>query len=112
MTDHPLVLVGPMTVQCASQAASQSPLWLQVIQATGAIATTVGVLIALYIAVIRDPREASEERRHHVAQMDASTASKRNVSELRLEKWCPRVLERRCLVIRGGQSESTTQATR
>jgi hypothetical protein len=55
MTDHPLVLVGPMTAQCASQAASQSPLWLQVIQATGAIATTVGVLIALYIAVIRGP---------------------------------------------------------
>jgi hypothetical protein len=48
-----------------------TPLWLQTIQATGAIATTVGVLIALYIALIRDPREASEEHKHHVEQMAA-----------------------------------------
>ena len=45
--------------------------WLQVAQATGAIATTIGVLIALYIAVIREPRKAAEEHRHHVAQLDA-----------------------------------------
>ena len=45
--------------------------WLQVSQATGAIATTIGVLIALYIAVIREPRKAAEEHRHHVAQLDA-----------------------------------------
>jgi hypothetical protein len=30
-------------------------LWLQEIQAIGAVATTIGVLTALYIAVIRDP---------------------------------------------------------
>lgn len=48
-----------------------TPLWLQVIQAAGGIATTVGVLIALYIALIRDPREASAEHKHHVAQIEA-----------------------------------------
>ncbi len=36
-----------------------------------AVATTIGVLIALYVAVIREPRKAAEERRHHEAQMDA-----------------------------------------
>jgi hypothetical protein len=48
-----------------------APLWLQVIQAAGGIATTIGVLIALYIALIRDPREASAEHKDHVAQMEA-----------------------------------------
>jgi hypothetical protein len=40
-----------------------TPLWLQIIQAAGGIATTIGVLIALYIALIRDPREASAEHK-------------------------------------------------
>ena len=76
MTNHALALAGPMTAQCASQAVSQSPLWLQVIQAAGGFATTIGVLIAVYIAVIREPREASEVHRHHVAQMDALQRAK------------------------------------
>jgi hypothetical protein len=46
-------------------------LWLQEIQAIGAMATTIGVLTALYIAVIRDPRKASQEHRHHLERMDA-----------------------------------------
>ena len=46
-------------------------LWLQEIQAIGAVATTIGVLIALYIAVIRDPRKASSEHRHHLERMNA-----------------------------------------
>ena len=46
-------------------------LWLQEIQAIGAVATTIGVLIALYIAVIRDPRKASVEHRHHLERMNA-----------------------------------------
>jgi hypothetical protein len=50
---------------------SQPPLWLEVIQAVAAVATTIGVLVALYVAVIREPRKATEERRHHRAQMDA-----------------------------------------
>jgi hypothetical protein len=67
----PLEFVRQASAQCASQAASSSPSWLQEIQATGAVATTVGVLIALYIAVIRDPREASAEHQHQMAQMAA-----------------------------------------
>jgi hypothetical protein len=50
---------------------NQTALWLQEIQAVGAVATTIGVLIALYVAVVREPRKAAEERRHHEAQMDA-----------------------------------------
>jgi hypothetical protein len=50
---------------------SQSSQWLQFFQATAAIATTVGVLIALYLVVIRDPRQASEEHEHHVAKIEA-----------------------------------------
>jgi len=34
------------------------------------IATTIGVLIALYIALIRDPRESSAEHEHHLAQLE------------------------------------------
>lgn len=32
---------------------SQPPLWLEVIQAVAAVATTIGVLVALYVAVMR-----------------------------------------------------------
>ena len=46
-------------------------LWLQEVQAIGAVATTIGVLTALYIAVIRDPRKASQEHRHHSERMNA-----------------------------------------
>jgi hypothetical protein len=46
-------------------------LWLQEVQAIGAMATTIGVLTALYIAVIRDPRKASQEHRHHLERMNA-----------------------------------------
>jgi hypothetical protein len=35
------------------------------------VATTIGVLNALYIAVIRDPRKASQEHRHRLERMDA-----------------------------------------
>jgi hypothetical protein len=45
-------------------------LWLQEAQAIAAVATTIGVLIALYVAVIREPRKAAEERRHHEERMD------------------------------------------
>jgi len=64
MTSHALVLG-------ASPAVSQPPHWLYVAQATGAVATTIGVLVALYIAVVREPRKDASERRHHAAQIDA-----------------------------------------
>ncbi|HEX3289570.1 MAG TPA: hypothetical protein VHT50_34075 [Mycobacterium sp.] len=71
MTVHVPASVVRFTAECAPQAVSPSPSWLQVIQATGSIATAVGVLIALYVAAIREPRKAADERRHHVAQMNA-----------------------------------------
>lgn len=56
------------------------------IQAIGSIATTIGVLIALYIAVIRDPGEGSEEHRHHVAQMDALARARADRARAQAEK--------------------------
>lgn len=58
-----------IAAQCESQGTG-SPIWLQVTQAASAVSTTVGVLIALYIALIREPREAFEAHKHHVARMD------------------------------------------
>jgi hypothetical protein len=71
MNSHALALVDQLIAQCALQAATQSPHWLQAIQATGGIATTVGVLTALYIAAIREPRKDAVERREHLAQVSA-----------------------------------------
>jgi hypothetical protein len=50
---------------------SQSPQWIQITQAIGSVATTIGVLTALYIAVIRDPRKASQEHIHHLERLNA-----------------------------------------
>jgi hypothetical protein len=50
---------------------TQAPLWFQITQAAAAVATTVGVLIALYVAIIREPRKAAAEHRRHKAQMEA-----------------------------------------
>lgn len=47
------------------------PTWYVAIQAAAAVATTVGVLIALYVAVVREPRKAAEERERHQAEMTA-----------------------------------------
>lgn len=47
------------------------PTWYVAIQAAAAVATTVGVLIALYVALVREPRKAAEERKRHQAEIDA-----------------------------------------
>jgi hypothetical protein len=49
------------------------PTWYVVIQAAAAIASTVGVLIALYVALIREPNKAAEERKRYQAEMKALT---------------------------------------
>ena len=64
MTNDALAFVGHIS-------ANQTPVWLQEVQAIAGIATTIGVLIALYIAAIREPRKDAAERRHHAAQIDA-----------------------------------------
>lgn len=89
MISHALVLGGPTAAQCAPQAVSQSPQWLQEFQATGAIATTIGVLIALYLVVIRDPREAAEEHRHHEAKMEALHRANRERAAAQARKVVP-----------------------
>lgn len=77
MNSHPLLLADQLSAQFATHAAAQSPAWLQAIQATGGIATTVGVLTALYIAAIREPRKDAAERREHQAQLNALHAAER-----------------------------------
>lgn len=89
MTNHTLVLVDPVAAQCASPAATILPQWLQVVQAVAAVATTVGVLIALYIAVVRDPRNASQEQRHHVERMDALHRIKKERAAAQARKVVP-----------------------
>jgi hypothetical protein len=47
-----LVFLTRITAQAASHVVNPTPLWLQVIPAAPAVATTVGVLIALSVAVV------------------------------------------------------------
>src|SRR4029079_15542691 len=71
MNDNALQFVGHINALGPPIAANQTPVWLQEVQAIAGIATTIGVLIALYIAAIREPRKDAAERRHHAAQIDA-----------------------------------------
>jgi hypothetical protein len=66
-----LAFVGRINALGPPIAAYHTPLRLQEVQAVAGIATTIGVLIALYIAAIREPRKDAAERRHHAAQIDA-----------------------------------------
>jgi hypothetical protein len=68
---------------------SQVPQWLQEFQATAAVATTIGVLIALYVALIRDPRQAAEDHRHHMAQMEALRRAARKRAAAQARKIVP-----------------------
>jgi hypothetical protein len=55
-----LVFLTRITAQGTSHLVNQRPLWLEVIPATAAVATTIGVLIALHVAVVREPKKAAE----------------------------------------------------
>src|ERR1700756_5604160 len=70
MTSDTLALVGRISA-LGPPIATQTPIWLQEVQAVSGIATTIGVLIALYIAAIREPRKDAAVRRHHAAQINA-----------------------------------------
>lgn len=71
MTIHSLAFANTVVAQCASLGPGSAPSWLQILQAVGNIATAVGVLTALYIAVIRDPKATTAEHKDHVARMEA-----------------------------------------
>ncbi|MGZ4583016.1 MAG: hypothetical protein ACXVYI_01430 [Mycobacterium sp.] len=71
MTNDTVVFVGRITAQGTSDVVNQLPLWIQELQAVAAVATTIGVLLALYVAVVREPRKAAAERKRHEAQIDA-----------------------------------------
>ena len=62
MTNNALEFVGHINALGPPIAANQTPVWLQEVQALAGIATTMGVLIALYIAAIREPRKDAAER--------------------------------------------------
>jgi hypothetical protein len=71
MTNDASLSIGHIIAQGTSSAGDQLALWLQGTQAIAAVATTIGVLIALYVAVVREPRKAAAEHRRHEAQRDA-----------------------------------------
>src|SRR4029079_18240475 len=71
MNNHALEFVGHINALGPQIAATQTPVCLREVQALAGVATTMGVLIALYIAAIREPRKDAAERRHHAAQIDA-----------------------------------------
>jgi hypothetical protein len=85
VTSDASVLVGRITAQGTSNAGDRLALWLQGTQAIAAVATTLGVLIALYVAVVREPRKVAEQRRRHKAQTDAlrRAAGKRVAAQAR-----------------------------
>lgn len=89
MTDHIQGLVNSLAAPCAPLGATQTPHWLQVVQAGGAIATTVGVLTALYVVIVREPREASQIHRNHVARMDAFQRAKAERAAVQARKLLP-----------------------
>ena len=70
MTHRAFVLSNAGTALCVTPAPSQLSHWLQLIQAAAAVATTIGVVTALYIAMIREPRKNAAEHRRHVAQLN------------------------------------------
>ncbi len=82
MAIYAVASISNLAAPCGPLASGQ-PTWLQVIQAVGGIATTVGVLIALYIALIREPKEASAEHRHHIAQIAFLRRARRERIEAR-----------------------------
>ena len=96
MTNDALAFVGRIS-------ANQAPVWLQEVQAVAGIATTIGVLIALYIAAIREPRKDAAVRRHHAAQIDALRRAEQARIAAQARKVLPRASEHPCSAKRGGQ---------
>jgi len=53
------------------------PTWYVVVQSAASVATTIGVLTALYVAVVREPRKADEERKRREVEMEALKRAER-----------------------------------
>jgi anti-sigma factor RsiW len=66
-----VVFLTRITAQGTSHVVNPTPFWVQVIPAATAVTTTIGMLIALYVAVVRELKSAAEEYRHHKTQTDA-----------------------------------------
>ena len=59
-----LAFLTRMTAQGTAHVHNQTSLWLQVIPTTAAVFTTVGVLITLYVAIVRERKRAPGTRHH------------------------------------------------
>jgi hypothetical protein len=70
-----LVFLTRTTAQGTSHVVNQTPFWVQVIPGTAAVATIVGVLITLCVAVVRHLKKAAEERSHHDDMVSAARDS-------------------------------------
>lgn len=92
----------PGSVQAAAPV-SQTALWLQEIQAIGAIATTIGVLIALYTSLLSvRPEELPKNTNATERRSMRFVTPMGNVLRPKLERLCPRVSERRFSATRSG----------
>jgi hypothetical protein len=59
------------------------------VQAIGAVATTIGVLTALYVVIVREPREASQVHKNHVAQLNELRRAKTERAAAQARKLLP-----------------------
>ena len=92
MTGEAVALAGHFTAQGALDSGDRLTLWLQGTQAIAAVATTIGVLTALYVAVVREPRKAADARRRHEAQMDVIRHERRRRLAAQARKIVPSCL--------------------
>ena len=81
-----LTFLTRVTAQGTSHVLNQTPQWLQVIPAAG-VAATIGVLVALHVAIVRVPRQLLKNAVTTKHRWMRPTAPKGNVLRLKLENF-------------------------
>lgn len=76
-----LVFLTRITAQGTAHVHNRTSLWLQVRPTTAAVLTTIGVLITLYIAIVRGRKRAPREGGSHQTQMNALYSAARQRHE-------------------------------
>jgi hypothetical protein len=56
-----LVFLTRITAQGTAHVHNRTSLWIQAIPTTAAVLTTIGVLITLYVAIVREPKRAPQK---------------------------------------------------
>jgi hypothetical protein len=76
-----LVFLTRITAQGTAHVHNRTSPWLQVIPTTAAVLTTIGVLITLYITIVRGRKRAPRDGGSHQTQMDALYSAARQLHE-------------------------------